>query len=101
MSEFTFNCEQSDEDQFTLTIEGDSESMAFGSWRLTMSTADTVALFEALDAEIGQHVRDMRAAKREFLRYEDRERGFEGVGDFDSDDPLERYKAHQASKGRR
>lgn len=26
--------------------------------------------------------------------------GFEGVGDFDSDDPWERYAAHQAAKGR-
>lgn len=100
MSEFAFHCEQSDEDEFTLTIKADSDEIAFGEWRLTMSTRDTMALFEALDAEIGQHVGDMRTAKREFLRYEDRERGFEGVGDFDSDDPLERHKAHQAAKGR-
>lgn len=26
--------------------------------------------------------------------------GFEGHGDFDSDDPYERYIAHQAAKGR-
>ena len=26
--------------------------------------------------------------------------GFEGHGDFDSDDPWERYAAHQAAKGR-
>lgn len=101
MSEFTFSCEQSDEDLFTLKIEGDSETIAFGSWRMTMSTRDTVALYEALEAEIGQYVWDMRSAKREHdaQTYPD-EVGFEGVGDFNSDDPLERYKAHQAAKGR-
>lgn len=26
--------------------------------------------------------------------------GFEGIGDFDSDDPWQRYIAHQAAKGR-
>ena len=26
--------------------------------------------------------------------------GFEGIGDFDSDDSWERYNAHQAAKGR-
>lgn len=26
--------------------------------------------------------------------------GFEGIGDFDSDDPFERHAAHQAAKGR-
>lgn len=25
--------------------------------------------------------------------------GFEGIGDFDSDDPYQRYIAHQAAKG--
>jgi hypothetical protein len=25
--------------------------------------------------------------------------GFEGIGDFDSDDPYERWLAHQAAKG--
>ena len=25
--------------------------------------------------------------------------GFEGIGDFDSDDPMQRYLAHQAAKG--
>lgn len=26
--------------------------------------------------------------------------GFEGIGDFDSSDPWERFRAHQAAKGR-
>ncbi len=33
-------------------------------------------------------------------RIENEERGFEGHGDFYSDDPMERWIAHQAAKGR-
>lgn len=43
---------------------------------------------------------DLRAAIQMRKDEEDAALGFEDVGDFTSDDPVERWRAHQASKGR-
>lgn len=102
MSEFTFSFVQDDQDSFTLLVEGDAARIPFGTMTLRMTTGDAVALYEAVDGCIGDFVADKRAAFREWKAAggADGERGFEGVGDFYSEDPMERWTAHQAAKGR-
>lgn len=56
-----------------------------GRWSGGLSTAD--------------EARMVRDTERLLADIED-DRGFEGVGDFYSDDPYERWAAHQAAKGR-
>jgi hypothetical protein len=100
MAEFTFRLEQEAEDVFSFTAEHEGGS----HWRaMGLSTADAVALFEAVEQGIGDYVREMRAVRREYKVNPYRlvgDPGFEGVGDFTSDDPVERWRAHEAAKGR-
>jgi hypothetical protein len=96
MSDYTFKLDQEDADEFSFLIE-DGEGC---TWRVPLiTTRDAVALFVAVEAGIGDYVHEMRAAKASFDA-DPPERGFEGHGDFTSDDPMERWTAHQASKGR-
>lgn len=100
MSDYTFKLDQEDADEFSFLIE-DGEGC---TWRVPLiTTRDAVALFVAVEAGIGDYVHEMRAAKAEFdagIKPAGVVDSFEGHGDFNSDDPMERYIAHQAAKGR-
>jgi hypothetical protein len=99
VSEFKFTLEQDDADEFSLLIQ-DGEGCV---WRVPgMSTRDAVGLFKAVTAGIGEYVAEMEQARREFnagIKPRGVVDSFEGHGDFNSDDPMERFIAHQAAKG--
>lgn len=94
-----FKLTQEDADEFLLSVEDDDGC----TWRIPMRTSGAVALYRAVVAGIGEYVGEMERARREFdagIKPPDVRDDFEGVGDFNSDDPMERYRAHQAAKGR-
>lgn len=55
-----FELKQTDQDQFTLTVEGDASIIPFGRAMFPMNTVEAVELFAAVDHCIGDYAARIR-----------------------------------------
>ena len=55
--------DQVDEDHYMLTLQDEHSTI-----RVSFNTSDTIDLFEAVEAEIGDHIREMRSVKAALRR---------------------------------
>jgi len=99
----------SEEDGFWLTLQddGDTGALVWPSSGYTRRNApigyrlrvtDPDQLYKAVTETIGEWIREREQA-RASMPPRSEEPGFEGHGDFGSDDAYERHIAHQAAKG--